>query len=557
MSDDTLLSAGFDRRRFLGYFSAVGLGGTLLPGVLWARVAGGEEITPATIACAEEISGLKFTDAQRQQMVDGLKSQELQIQQLRTIALDNAVAPAVHFDPVPPGVTLRLPAKRPMVRSRVPARTMPRDLDELAFLPVTELSELVRRRKVTATQLTEMYLGRIARFDPVLKAVITVTRERALRQAREADAEIARGKYRGPLHGIPWGAKDLIAYPGYPTTWGAAHFKDRTLDVKATVAKKLEVAGAVLVAKTTLGTLALGDQWFGGMTRNPWNPKQGSSGSSAGSASAVSAGLVGFAIGSETLGSIISPCTRCGVTGLRPTYGRISRHGCMTLSWSMDKLGPIARSVEDCALIFGAIHGADASDPTSVNRPFTWPNVKPLKELRVGIFEQTSATVKKVLTDLGVKLVPIVLPNDLPVSTMSSIILDCECATAFDDLTRAGIKEESLGNFWPNTFRAWRFTSAVEYLRANRLRTKLMQAMAKVMETVDVYVGGDDLSIANLTGHPTVCLPNGFTKSGEVKVPTAITFTGQLYGETDLLSVAKAYQDVTGHHTQHPTLDAG
>ncbi|MEO7711303.1 MAG: amidase family protein, partial [Gemmatimonadaceae bacterium] len=226
MSDDSLLSGGFDRRRFLGYFSAVGLGGTLLPGVLWAKVAGGEEITPATIACAEEISGLKFTDAQRQQMVDGLKSQETQIQQLRTIALDNAVAPAVHFDPVPPGATLRLPAKHAMVRSRVPARTMPRELDELAFLPVTELSELVRRRKVTATQLTEMYLARIARYDPALKAVITVTRERALRQAREADAEIARGRYRGPLHGIPWGAKDLLAVKGYKTTWGAGPYRE-------------------------------------------------------------------------------------------------------------------------------------------------------------------------------------------------------------------------------------------------------------------------------------------------------------------------------------------
>src|SRR3954471_1318947 len=289
MSHDNALTAGHDRRRFLGYFSAIGLGGTLLPGVLWARVTGGEEITVATIACAEEIAGLKFTEEQRQQMVDGLKGQESQIEQLHTIKLENSVAPAVHFDPVPPGVTLALPARHASVRSRVTARSVPANLEELAFLPVTELADLVRRRKVTSTQLTEMYLGRIKRYDPVLKAVITLTEERARRQAAAADAEIARGKYRGPLHGIPWGAKDLLAVKGYKTTWGAGPYRYQVLDTDATVVQRLDAAGAVLVAKLTLGELAQGDIWFGAMTRNPWNVAQGSSGSSAGLAVAGAA----------------------------------------------------------------------------------------------------------------------------------------------------------------------------------------------------------------------------------------------------------------------------
>ena len=548
-----------DRRELFAVVAALGIGGAAFQRAAAAEAEKEKEkptgITAEMVKNAEWIAGITLSGEERTLVATTLTRHLSGLKKAAEVPLGNDTLPAIQFDPAPG----RAPHAGPLGTVAPPTLEFnkPGTDTELAFAPLTHLRHLLHTKQISSVELTKLYLARLKKYDPLLKCVVTLTDDLALRQAEAADRERAAGKPCGALHGIPWGAKDLIAYPGYPTTWGAAHFKDRTLDVKATVAKKLEAAGAVLVAKTTLGTLALGDQWFGGMTRNPWNPKQGSSGSSAGSASAVSAGLVGFAIGSETLGSIVSPCTRCGVTGLRPTYGRVSRHGCMTLSWSMDKLGPIARSVEDCALIFGAIHGADANDPTSVNRPFTWPNAKPVKELRVGIFEQTSAAVKKTLTDLGVKLVPITLPGDLPVSTMSSIILDCECATAFDDLTRAGIKEESLGSFWPNTFRAWRFTSAVEYLRANRLRTKLMQAMAKVMETVDVYVGGDDLSIANLTGHPTVCLPNGFTKSGEVKVPTAITFTGQLYGETDLLSVAKAYQDTTGHHTKHPTLEPG
>ena len=581
MSDDSLLTSGFDRRRFLGYFSAVGLGGTLLPGVLWARVAGGEEITPATIACAEEISGLKFTDAQRQQMVDGLKSQETQIQQLRTIALDNAVAPAVHFDPVPPGVTLRLPAKRAMVRSRVPARTMPREFDELAFLPVTELSELVRRRKVTATQLTEMYLARITRYDPALKAVITVTRERALRQAREADAEIARGKYRGPLHGIPWGAKDLLAVKGYKTTWGAGPYRDQTIDADAAVVQRLDAAGAILIAKLTLGELAQGDIWFGGTTKNPWNLSQGSSGSSAGPGSAVAAGLVGFAIGTETLGSISSPATRNGVTGLRPTFGRVPRTGAMALSWTMDKIGPMARSVEDCALVLEAIHGPDNFDRAVKNIPFSWDaSLKP-SSLRIGynkaafdLAERNDKNVVQhgtkrfddaalaVFRTMGVTLVPVELP-EMPYGAMR-LVLTAEGAAAFDELTRSGRDAELVQQTprdWANTFRTARFIAAVDYVNANRARTLAMQKWHALFETVDVIVTptnvGSQLTATNLTGHPAVILPSGFrdtSESDRTQVPVSLTFLGGLYQEATLLSVAKAWQDATDFHKKYPVM---
>jgi len=374
---------------------------------------------------------------------------------------------------------------------------------------------------------------------------VTLTEELALKQAAAADREIAAGKYRGPLHGIPWAAKDLISYPGYKTTWGAGHFKDQTLDEKATVAERLDAAGAVLTAKVSLGSLALNDEWFGGKTRNPWNVKQGSSGSSAGSASSVAAGLVPFALGSETQGSILSPCTRCGVTGLRPTFGRVSRHGCMALAWSMDKIGPLARTVGDCALVFSAIHGADGKDLAAVDRPFRWPDPRPLEELRVGFTKDSEGRDElKVLKDLGVKLVPIVLPFKLLLPALQ-IILTVESAAAFDTVTKEGVTE-GLG-YWPPTFRRGRFIPAVEYLRAQRIRTLLMREMAKVMDTVDLYVGGNDLVLCNMTGHPTVVLPNG-------KPPEAITFTGRLYGESDLLAVAQAYQEATGHHLKHPEM---
>ena len=327
----------------------------------------------------------------------------------------------------------------------------PGSAEELAFLPVTELSSLIRSRQISSMELTKLYLDRLKRFDPLLKCVVTFTEDLALKQAAQADQEIAAGKYRGPLHGIPWGAKDLIAYPGYPTTWGATPFKDRVIDVKATVAARLEEAGAVLVAKLSLGALAMGDQWFGGRTRSPWDPRTGSSGSSAGSASAVAAGLVGFAIGSETLGSIVSPCRACGASGLRPTFGRVSRHGCMTLSWSMDKLGPIARSIEDCALIFDAIHGADGLDWAAVDQPFEWPPKVAFDRIKVGYIEERDRPADdreelKVLRKMGFELVPITLPEELPVRAIT-LMLGTEAAAVFDEITRKHITEGL--NTWP------------------------------------------------------------------------------------------------------------
>ncbi len=545
-----------NRRELFAAVAGLGVGGAVFQR---AVVASAQEaakkptgVTAEMVKHAEWIAGIELTDAERTRVAVTLARTLAGMKRSEAIALGNDTLPAIQFNPAP-GLP---PHAGPTGTVTAPAgeAKKPESPDDLAFAPLTTLQKLLKSKAISSVELTKLYLERLKKYDPLLKCVVTFTDELALKQAEAADKEIAAGKWRGPLHGIPWGAKDLIAYPGYKTTWGAAHFKDQTLDAKATVAKKLEDAGAVMAAKTTLGALALGDQWFGGMTRNPWNPKQGSSGSSAGSASAVAAGLVGFAIGSETLGSIVSPSTRCGVTGLRPTFGRVSRAGCMALSWTMDKLGPMARSVEDCALVFGAIHGADPADPTSVSRPFEWPGKKPIKEIRVGVFNETPQEVLKTLDGLGVKLVPMTLPNEAYASTISNVILDCECAAAFDEITRAGVGEEGHGPFWANTFRSYRFVSAVDYIKANRLRTKLMQAMAKAMEEVDVYVGGNDLVLTNLTGHPTVCMPNGFTKLGDAKVPTAITFTGKLYGETELLTLAKAYQDATGYHTERPPL---
>ena len=355
---------GAARRAFLERCGALGVASTLFPGVLWAKVAAGEEITDASIAAAAEIAGVSFSDEERALMLTGLKQQTAQLDALHRIPLDNAVAPAMIFTPLPHADAVPKGTQRPIVMSRQTAKSAPADLGALAYAPLTELADLVRRKQVTSVRLTTMYLDRLTRLDPQLLCATTITRERALTRARAADAEIAAGRYKGPLHGIPWGAKDLLAVKGHPTTWGTPPYRDQMLDYDAAVVQRLDAAGAVLIAKLTLGELAQGDRWYGGMTRNPWKLDQGSSGSSAGPASATAAGCVGFAVGSETLGSISSPSTRCGVTGLRPTFGRVPRTGAMALSWSMDKLGPMARSVEDLALVFAAMHGPDGADQT-------------------------------------------------------------------------------------------------------------------------------------------------------------------------------------------------
>jgi Asp-tRNA(Asn)/Glu-tRNA(Gln) amidotransferase A subunit family amidase len=550
------------RRELFAATAALGIGTAAFHRAVAATALQAEPqtITPEMIKNAEWVAGIELTEAERKATATALTRLFRDFATLHKVEVPNSVPPALHFipDSVLPTTTGR--GKVEPIKPKEAAKK-PASGEDLAFLPLTRLAELVRTRQVTSTELAKLYLARLKEYDPALKCVVTLTDELALKQAAEADKEIAAGKYRGPLHGVPWAAKDLIAYPGFKTTWGAGHFKDQMIDEKATVAERLDTAGAVLAVKATLGALAQGDQWFGGQTRNPWNVKQGSSGSSAGSAAAVSAGLVGFGIGSETLGSIVSPCTRCGVTGLRPTFGRVSRHGCMALSWSLDKLGPIARTVEDCALVFGVIHGADRKDPTATDRPFEWPCRKELKDLRVGYVEGKAAADEreelKVLEDLGVKLVPITLPTRPPAQQIQ-FILSVEASAAFDDLTRAGVTE-GIGASWAATFRRGRFVPAVEYLRAQRVRTLLMREMAKVMESVDLYVGGNDLLITNLTGHPTAVLPNGLRRAGKdgkdgPETPTAITFTGRLWGETELLAVAKAYQDATGHHLKRPDM---
>ncbi len=544
------------RRRCLQTLAALGIGSAVFQRALAATADEAKPITVEMVQQAEWIAGVRLSEEDRKTLADRLNRQQKQYETMRVFPIAHEVPPAISFNPAP----WLPPCCESIRRNAEPivwaASKKPDSNEDLAFLPISGLAALIRSRQVCSVELTKLYLERLHQYDPVLHCVVSYTDDLALKQAEQADREIAAGRYRGPLHGIPWGAKDLIAYPGYKTTWGATPFKEQTIDTKATVARRLEEAGAVLVAKLTLGALAMGDLWFGGRTRNPWDPSRGSSGSSAGPGSATAAGLVGFSIGSETLGSIVSPSRVCGVTGLRPTFGRVSRHGCMTLSWSMDKLGPMCRSVEDCALVLAAIHGFDGLDPSAVDRPFSWPPSRDLRTLKVGYTEKDVDSSKReelrILRDLGVRLVPISLPVDFPLDSLR-LILDTEAATVFDELTRKGITEGLNG--WPNIFRLGQFVPAVEYLRANRIRTLVARAMEDVMAKVDLYVGGNDLVLTNLTGHPTVVLPNGFRKTGDAEVPTALTFTGRLYGETELLAVAHAYQQATGHHLKRPPMD--
>lgn len=558
-----------DRRAFMGYFSAIGLGATALPELLWQAAQQGP-VTKEMIAQAERLAGLEFTDQERELMLEGVNDNLAAYRRLREVTIPNEVAPALQFDPLLPGAVPRLTEGRSRPNRR-PAVSRPPRLEDAAFWPLVDLAELLRSRQVTSVELTAMYLDRLKRHGPKLECVITLTEELALKQARRADQEIARGHYRGPLHGIPWGAKDLLAEDSYRTTWGAKPYEDQSVPYDATVVQRLEEAGAVLIAKLTLGALAWGDVWFGGRTRNPWKTSDGSSGSSAGSASATVAGLVGFSIGSETLGSIVSPSTRCGATGLRPTFGRVSRYGAMALSWSMDKLGPICRTVEDCALVFDAIHGADGKDPTARTLPFRWDPLAPLQQIRVGYyrsaFEREAENDEQraqrefdmrslgVLQSLGVDLVPIEVPDQFPVDALR-IILNAEAAAAFDDLTRSNRDDllvRQVRNAWPNVFRHSRFIPAVEYLQANRVRTMIMGAMAAAMEGIDVFItpsyGPRVLLTTNLTGHPAVTVPNGFRDDG---TPTSISFIGKLFGEGELLRVAYAYQEATDFHLRRP-----
>jgi len=547
-----------NRRKVLKAIAGIGVGGAVFHRALASLAQEASEITPEMVEKAEWISGLELSEEERNATARSLQRKLAGLAELRQLKIPNDVAPAFTFRTIAPAISGTPKIERaPTVISNTDAKRPATD-EEIAFLPVSALSRLIKNREISSVELTKLYLSRLKKYNPLLNCVVTLTEELAMKQAKRADAEIAAGKYRGPLHGIPWGAKDLIAVPGYTTTWGAPQFKEQKFDYTATVAKRLEEAGAVLVAKLTLGAIAMGDRWFGGMTRCPWNYKVGSSGSSAGSASAAVAGLVGFAIGTETLGSIISPSRRCGATGLRPTFGRVSRYGCMALSWTMDKVGPIARSVEDCALVFAAIHGSDGLDATAESREFAWPPKVDLKSLTVGYTKSRRSIddrddIKK-LKSLGVKLKEIEIPSREKMSVRSlTSVLDVEAAAAFEDLTRTGNLEGL--NSWGGTFRTASFISAVDYVRAMRARRILQDDFEAMMKTVDVLVNANDLVHTNLTGHPSIALPVGFRERGDLKLPFSTIFTGQLNRETEMLALAKAYQDLHTTHLEKPPLD--
>jgi Asp-tRNA(Asn)/Glu-tRNA(Gln) amidotransferase A subunit family amidase len=598
-------STTYDRRAFMAYFSSIGLGSTLFPGVLWAQAQQqpqAPEITKETIAAAEQIADVSFTDEERTAIARGLQQARNNIDQLHKVPLDMSVFPAIIFDPVPPGEKLAVKSRSAMKRSRVPVVARPGSLDDLAYAPVTQLSELVRTRKVKSAELTDMYLSRLKRFDPQLHCVMTLAEDRARAQAKAADEEIARGKYRGALHGLPWGAKDLLAVKGYPTTWGAGLYKDQSFDYDAAVVRRLDDAGAVLIAKLTLGALAQGDRWYAERTRNPWNPETGSSGSSAGPASATAAGCVAFAIGSETNGSITSPSRQCGVAGFRPTFGRVPRTGAMALSWTMDKLGPICRSAEDCALVFDAIHGPDGIDYSVKSYPFNWDaSVKPA-QLRIAYvtsqFEGTrqdgtpfrnaeALNVLKVLESLGAKLTPIDDPT--PTSGfLASLTLNAECGAAFQGDTLNGkIKELEPYSSWPLTFRTAQFLPAADYVNAQRLRTKLCKQWWDLFKDHDVILTPrENTSVTNIIGTPSIVVPTGFAipqNTGRgggpggrgadapggradtgraaapppapvstIPLPTAIYIMGPIYQDEKVLAVAHAFQGATTFHVKRP-----
>ena len=540
-------------------------------GAFVARPTDVPPITLATVRAAQDLLGLHFTDAQLDSTLDNLRQNRASYETLRQLDLPNGVAPADVFDPRPLRIRQAMQPAAVPDAGKLPAAAkvkLPADRSALAYYTVRQLGELLRTRQISSEELTRFFLARLHQHDPQLHCVITFTDELALRQARQADQEIRAGHYRGPLHGVPCGVKDLFSARGYKTTWGAAPYQNQTLDEDAAVVARLQQAGAVLLAKFTLGALAQGDVWFGGKTRSPWKLSEGSSGSSAGSAAAVGAGLVPFAIGTETLGSIMSPSTACGVTGLRPTYGRISRAGAMALSWTMDKAGPLARSAEDCALVLAALAGPDPRDPATLQAPapFRYAFGTDIKKLRVGYLKAdfdrdypTKANDQaslEALRRLGVELVPLDLGN-LPAGAIR-FVLTAEAAAAFDDLTRSGrdaLLVQQNRYAWPNSFRSARFTPAVEYIQAQRARRQLLEEVDQRLLGLDAYLAptfnSPSLVLTNLTGHPAVAVPNGFRANG---LPSTITFTGQLYEEGKLLALVKAYQDATDFDEQHPPL---
>jgi Asp-tRNA(Asn)/Glu-tRNA(Gln) amidotransferase A subunit family amidase len=527
-----------------------------------------DSIRIADLKSAAKIIDISYTQKELDTMYSGVMENFENYRLMHKQHLDNAVPMSLWQNPVLPG--MKFASKQNPIVWNLPATvSLPTKTQDLAFYSVEQLAALIKNKKISSVQLTQFFIDRLKKYSDTLQCVVSLTEELAMQQARAADAEIAKGKYRGPLHGIPYGLKDLFAVKGTKTTWGAAPYKDQVIDEDAYVYTRLKEAGAVLVAKFTMGALAMGDYWFGGRTKNPWNLKNGSSGSSAGSASATAAGLIPFAIGTETWGSITSPSATCGATGLRPTFGSISRSGAMTLSWSLDKIGPICRSAVDAAMVFAAIHGTDGKDQSAVNMPFNYQPNAGLKGKKIAYaknyFDKITDTTRnewKVLDTyrkLGVDLIPVNFPDSgLYNYNIMDVVISAECAAAFDEFTRNGIDDQMTRQTkfdWPNSFRIARLMPAVEYINANRQRYLLMQEVNKIVEQYDAIIcpnnWGNQSAITNLTGHPVVCLPIGYNSQ---QLPRSITIVGKLYDEASILSVAKAYQDATQWNKEHPSL---
>lgn len=514
---------------------------------------------------------LSFTDAEADSMIGNIVNWKRAYARMHAQLPANDIPFPFAFQPAPFGFAI--PQGQQSIDWNIPDNVvLPQNRDDLAFYSIKQLASLIKNKKITSVELTRFFINRLKHWGDTLESVITLTEDRAMEEARQADAEISQGNYRGPLHGIPYGLKDLFAVRGYKTTWGTTPYKDQVIDENSFVYTKLKEAGAVLCAKLSLGALAYNNKWFGGETKNPWKLSEGSSGSSAGSAASVVAGLLPFALGTETLGSIVSPSTRCGATGLRPTFGTVSRSGAMVLSWSLDKVGPICRSAEDDAIIYYYLKGTDArlpngqgKDASAVEHAFNYNQNRDIKTLRIAYAENYFNRLPKTAPEwqvleeyrkMGVQLQPVNFPDSVLYSNLVSIILNAESAAAFDELTRTNrddLIERQDKAFWPNSFRASRLIPAVEYINANRYRTQLMERMQNFMKNYDVVItptyAGSQLAATNLTGNPVVCMPIGFSSAG---TPLSITLVGNLYDEASILEAAKAYQDKTDHNKKHP-----
>jgi Asp-tRNA(Asn)/Glu-tRNA(Gln) amidotransferase A subunit family amidase len=526
------------------------------------------------IADAEWVAGINLTEPQREAVVNAFKFAQENLAHLRLTELNNSLLPGLRFAPLASPAAHPDPRGYELKTSGAPAHkpdSRPDSNDDLAYSSIRQLGELLRSRQISSVELTKLYLERLRRYDPLLKCAVTFMDELALKQAERADQELRAKNDRGPLHGIPWGLKDIFSYPAYPTTWGVWQFRDRVIDVKAAVAERLENAGAVLVAKLATNTLAGGSVlWYRGITRNPWNPRRDAGGSSSGSAAAVAAGLVGFSLGTETSASLIGPSIKCGAVGLRSTYGRVSRYGCMQLCWSLDKIGPICRNADDCGLVLAAIHGADPRDAGSVDRQYVWPSSRKLSTIRVGYIARSEDQQKddlQMLSDLGVKLVPVEPPNlkkdfGLPTNELQSGLVACESAASFEDLTRRGEPKGVKG--WPPYLMVGHFLTAVDYLRLNRLRAMVMQRFDQMMQAVDVFLCDEGLPdqepeerwdwYGNMTGHPMITLPKKFEATDGFPLPKPQNMIGRVYDESTLLALAHACQRAIGL-TQRPPLD--